>query len=146
MRTLCKAKRTLTFAHAAPVDEPITATIRSNPVETAGSGKLILADVIRVRANDRDLIRTKGVMAGGACRSRAALVVGRVADLIYKYALTVRSCSQGFVSHTRKRPSRLGAQFGYRSSPWRLRPAGFILSASPALRRSVQRAHEDRGV
>src|SRR3954453_7516190 len=34
----------------------------------------ILADVLRVRANDRDLIRTKGVMAGGACRSRAAHV------------------------------------------------------------------------
>jgi hypothetical protein len=74
MRTLCKAKRTLTFAHAAPVDEPITGDHSQHPVETAGSGKPILADVLRVRANDRDLIRTKGVMAGGACRSRAAHV------------------------------------------------------------------------
>jgi hypothetical protein len=37
------------------------------PVETAGSGKPILADALRVRAFGRDLIRAKGIMASGAC-------------------------------------------------------------------------------
>jgi hypothetical protein len=36
-------------------------------VETAGSGKPILADALRVRAYGRDLIRAKGIVAGGAC-------------------------------------------------------------------------------
>jgi hypothetical protein len=38
----------------------------SKPVETAGSGKPILADALRVRAYGRDLICAKAIMAGGA--------------------------------------------------------------------------------
>src|SRR3546814_15829659 len=42
----------------------------TKPVETAGSGKPILAGAPRVRANGRDPIRAKGIMASGACDSR----------------------------------------------------------------------------